>query len=386
MTNLRDHLRRLSSPPQDCQPRHYYWLDLVRGCAALAILVWHYQHFYYQTAGRNPIVYDRDVQPFYSVLSLLYDDGYFAVQLFWVISGFVFASVYATAKSSGREFFVNRFARLYPLHFATLLAVAALQTLSFHLQHEFQIYPNNDIYHFVLNLFFISHWGFQTGDSFNGPIWSVSVEIFIYIVFWMTLRPVFRFGILGPVAMVLLFGALFVLKVPGPFWECGLFFYLGAITFVWLMHFKEHTALNIGIGLVGSLVSSTLLLMETESVGDISRTILFSSVVLVAASIDMRDLKERGRRFTLLGDLTYSLYLLHVPVQITLILLMDQFGVDRKIVATHWFFLGFMVLMLAVSTLSYRHFELPMRKWVRQRFKRRTAADMPWQGAQLSKD
>jgi peptidoglycan/LPS O-acetylase OafA/YrhL len=386
MTKLLETLRGLASPPQNCQSRHFYWLDLVRGFAALAILVWHYQHFYYQTAGRNPIVYDRDVQPFYGVLALLYNEGYFAVQLFWVISGFVFSSVYTATPTSGREFFVNRFARLYPLHLLTLVLVAGLQAISFGLQHEYQIYAINDVYHFVLNLFFVSHWGFEAGDSFNAPIWSVSVEIFVYLVFWVVLRYLFRFGILGPLAMVALFGALVVLQVPGPFWLCGLYFFLGAAVYVWLVHFKDHNRWNFSIGLAAMMASSTLLFLGIENMGYISRIILFSSMVLVAASIDLQDLKQRGKRFTALGDLTYSLYLLHVPVQITLILLLDQFGVDRVgLAGTPLFFLFFMTLMLVVSTLSYRYFELPMRKWVRHRF-RRPARDSLWQGGQLTKD
>src|SRR5690606_2751289 len=125
-------------------------------------------------------------------------------------------------------------ARLYPLHFATLLLVAGLQALSFHLQLEFQIYPYNDLYHFVLNLFFVSHWGLEAGDSFHAPIWSVSVEVFIYILFWLLLKYVFRLGIIGPLALMILFGAFIVFEVPGAFWECGMFFFAGAAVYVWL--------------------------------------------------------------------------------------------------------------------------------------------------------
>jgi peptidoglycan/LPS O-acetylase OafA/YrhL len=370
MTMLFNTLRKLASPPVRQEGAYFHWLDLVRGCAALAILVWHYQHFYYQTAGINPIVYSREVQPFHDLLALFYHHGYFAVQLFWVISGFVFASVYAGTAPSGREFFVNRFARLYPLHFATLIMVAILQATSFHLQNEFQIYVNNDIYHFILNLFFVSHWGFDAGDSFNAPIWSVSVEIFIYIVFWLTLKQIFRAGILGPLFMAALFLVLMMLKVPGPFWECGIYFYMGCATYVWLVNFRESNAVNSLLGAGAAALGGFLMASDIPHTGDVGRIALFSGMVLLATSCDVWDKARRGARFAWLGNITYSLYLLHVPVQISLILIMDQSGIDRGIAASRGFFLFFIALMLVVATLSYRYFELPTRRWVRRQFKK----------------
>jgi peptidoglycan/LPS O-acetylase OafA/YrhL len=69
-----------------------------------------------------------------------------------------------------------------------------------------------------------------------------------------------------------------------------------------------------------------------------------------------------------LGNLTYSLYLLHVPVQIVIILAMNRFGVDRKIASSPWFLLSFIVLMILIAAFAYKYFELPMRKLVRGRF------------------
>lgn len=50
------------------------------------------------------------------------------------------------------------------------------------------VYPNNDIKHFLLNLFFASSWSFESGHSFNGPIWSVSVEVLLHALFFFCSR------------------------------------------------------------------------------------------------------------------------------------------------------------------------------------------------------
>src|SRR5690606_24787195 len=41
-----------------------------------------------------------------------------------------------------------------------------------------------DAYHFWLQTAFVSHWGFEQGESFNAPIWSVSIEVGLYALFF----------------------------------------------------------------------------------------------------------------------------------------------------------------------------------------------------------
>ena len=143
-----------------------------------------------------------DQFPFYGLLWPLYLFGNGAVQVFWVISGFVFAKVYAGQRTPGRDFALRRFARLYPLHFVTLLIVALLQLAATALVGSNLIYQYNDPYHFALQLAFASNWGLESGFSFNGPIWSVSVEVLVYFLFWLVAEHLLKRGILGPLAMV----------------------------------------------------------------------------------------------------------------------------------------------------------------------------------------
>lgn len=174
--------------------RRYYVMDFFRGFAAIVILVWHYPGFAWVYPGGAA---DRALQPFYAILQLFYNYGLHAVAFFWMLSGFVLSHAYGGARFSTREFVVNRFARLYPLHLVTLLAAALISYLCV-LNVGQPTTPNNDLYHFVLNLFFAPWWGFQKGFSFNAPIWSVSVEVAIYALFWFVLPALFKRGLLAP--------------------------------------------------------------------------------------------------------------------------------------------------------------------------------------------
>lgn len=366
-------VNNLFKRPGACATGHFYWLDLVRGVAAVAVLVWHYQHFYYGQLGQDAIVWTREAQPFYGFLALFYEHGYYAVQMFWAISGFVFSSVYARAHRpvSGREFFVNRFARLYPLHFLTLLLVAGLQAVSLMGTGEYQIYPYNDAYHFGLHLFFVSHWGLEIGDSFNQPIWSVSIEVFIYFVFWLALGYVFRFGIVGPLLMACAFMVLVVARIEGPFWECGLYFFIGSAAYLWLVAFQTANGITVAVAALGASGAALVLWLGFPHVGYVARLVFSASVVLLAASIDAKDMRRRGRAFASLGDLTYSIYLLHIPVQIFLILAIRELDIGQEVFSSGYLFIIFMALVVLLSIVSHRYYERPVREYLRRRWARR---------------
>jgi peptidoglycan/LPS O-acetylase OafA/YrhL len=168
----------------------FYSLDVLRGLASLSVVFWHWQHFFF--IGTKPGIFDVTRLPFSEWAFVLYTRGWLAVDLFFSLSGFVFYWLYSKRVSEGAispgKFALLRFSRLYPLHFATLLIVAVSQFWLFNASGNYFVYPNNDTYHFFLNLVFASSWGFERGYSFNGPIWSVSVEVLLYALFFSCSR------------------------------------------------------------------------------------------------------------------------------------------------------------------------------------------------------
>ena len=202
-------------------------LELLRFISALAILIWHYQHFAMLPNTHN---FEPQQQPFYNYLSFFYLNGAKAVYLFWALSGYIFFYNYYTEiktyKLTIYAFFIDRFSRLYPLHLVTLLVLLFLQFSFFSNQQEYFIYQNNDVYHLILNLFFINYWGFENGYSFNGPVWSVSAEVLIYFIFFFTtLKLSIRHNVL---AIFVILISMYILELKALF-MCVFFFYLGGI-------------------------------------------------------------------------------------------------------------------------------------------------------------
>lgn len=287
--------------------RRYELIDLVRGIAAIAVVLWHYQHFLQTKVGEVLPVARLLTQPLSSILWPFYAFGYNAVQLFWVISGFVFSAVYAGRSRSTREFITARVARLYPLHLVTLVTIAVLQMISVRERGLSEIYGNNDLYHFSLQLFFASNWGLEHGLSFNAPVWSVSVEIVIYMIFWVSHQHLFKLGIIGPALMSALFAVAVSRQLDTKIFACGLFFFAGCLIFV--IHRTVSTRSQVAVA--AAMMGLGILLLKPQFGHAVA--LLVCSIVLTCAALD-QTISPFIKRVHWVGDSTYSLYLWHIPV------------------------------------------------------------------------
>jgi peptidoglycan/LPS O-acetylase OafA/YrhL len=158
----------------------YTKLNALRGAAAFFVASFHY------------------IEPYGRLNSLFYNSAIF-VDLFFVLSGFVIYKGYQRKIRNrivgAKQFAFLRLMRLYPVHvaimFAWLLFVGAKILAS-------NLYglgdPRDDgalVWQFFENLFLINAYGFSGQINWNFPTWSVSAELFAYLVFYIFLS-IFR--------------------------------------------------------------------------------------------------------------------------------------------------------------------------------------------------
>jgi peptidoglycan/LPS O-acetylase OafA/YrhL len=343
----------------------FHLVDLLRGLSAIVILVWHYHHFYWSPeSGLTP---GSARQPFYEILRPFYCDGYWAVQLFWLISGFVFSHVYSHTHTPGKEFFIRRFARLYPLHFLTLCFIAVLQIISLKLFGYYQITAINDLYHFFLNLFFIAFWGFQVGSSFNTPFWSISIEEGIFFLFFLTHRYIFSFGIAIPLS-ILGFGAV-ISNYGTPMWYfgmCAWYFYTGVLIHYLVVKIKKDiiwwllcsASLAVFYILLKKYINGTKIPFHNVEF------FLFVPLLVLAIKLDLSG-KFANKFFIKICDyissLTYSSYLLHFPIQVFVLILFKYFAWDQGMFDTVPVFAIWIIFMVLLSRASYVFVERPLQ-------------------------
>ena len=103
-----------------------------------------------------------------------------------LLSGFVLALNYAESFRGGLAgatgFYRPRFARIYPLHFVILMAFllnpAAIALFS--TSGDTSAYRWD---YFGLSLFLVQNWGLSSELAWNDPAWSISTEVFAYLLF-----------------------------------------------------------------------------------------------------------------------------------------------------------------------------------------------------------
>ena len=134
--------------------------------------------------------------PFDAVLGPPVMKGYLWVEFFFALSGFLLLHVYGQGDKPLRysAFLKARLARLYPVHFVTLITMALLIAAT----RRSDLVPAlalpdpamNTAATFVANLLLVQGWNLVPGLSWNGAAWFVSVEWLLCLIFPLVLMAV----------------------------------------------------------------------------------------------------------------------------------------------------------------------------------------------------
>ena len=347
-------------------------LDALRIVAAAAVVVLHYAEYTRDSAAARFVF--AHVQHF----NLFVD-------LFFVISGFVIAKQYL--QKVGRpddikRFLWRRIARIYPLHLLTLafyLAIAAVLQLGLARGENPARYPLSDIPAQILML----HALVGERLTFNFPSWSLSAEMFCYLLFpCLAARAArWRFSI---VAIFLI--AVAANSAAGMFTEAGAWtewinrggafralpsFALGVALFI----YRKKLELVPAVRTPFTLLLSTFLLFGGLLPQALMMTAVYA-IVLLAARADAtgQDTFLSRHRLDRWSDLTYAVYMLHIPVATIVLTIggryLAPFVPDAKLTLVP---LAVVVLAI-VSNASYRYVETPIRHVLYALFDRRADA------------
>ena len=310
--------------------------------------------------------------------------GYLGVDVFFVLSGFVLALNYGGRIHSGRDYFEfvgYRVARLYPLHLFTLAAVLVMvhgaMSLGFtiHSPHRFAIDR-----HLLLHLLMIHSWGFEEGLRYNIPSWSISAEFFAYLlfpVFWAVTARFSRPRLAGLAAPIVVAASVLI---------------LGALGHDNLHIVTKHTLIRVsGAFLAGCLVFraralggppprwvETLLLVGVLGVAISPWTDPVMAVAACALIYALTGGQQSllARPFSWapvvwLGRISYSIYLVHLPVASVLNRLAPSLVGPE---APEWGGVALValdvLLVIGVATACYYAVELPGRRVLRRSVRR----------------
>lgn len=363
-------------------------LDVLRFLLAVVILIYHFPHFdniHFNNLDDlsldTTITDDGDPVlllnlPFKYPLSYIYRYGDFAVRVFWMISGIILFTFYQdiirTKQISFYRFLLLRFSRLYPLHIVTLCLAAILQYVYFKKFGDYFIYKNNDVIHFLLNLLMINYWNARFGFSFNGPFWSVSIEMFIYIVFYMYSSIMALTVNRTLLYLSLLFFTFFYVGILSPFSEGLMYFFCGCL----LINSSKKP------GKIPVIIAIALLMLVIffkwngsytgqSDLARISGMYLQVSIAAFVVIVFMFLFKKANEPFQKIfrhmGNMTYAVYMIHISVQLILILIFYERG--RIFFMNTTFFFTYITVCCMLGHLAFAYIERPVQHFLRKYFK-----------------
>ena len=140
------------------------------------------------------------------------------------------------------------------------------------------------------------------------------------------------------------------------FLECGRLFFLGVLVY--------YLSKEIKFKFVLFLISIFCLILSL--IGNFKTYLFCPSMLLIFVLLEeLIKGKKVQDLFRISGNLTYALYLLHIPVQLITLLIAKNFNFPSLIFLENYFFLFFFSIMLLSAYFCFRFYENPMNKKIR---------------------
>jgi peptidoglycan/LPS O-acetylase OafA/YrhL len=329
-------------------------LDGLRGVAALAVMLFHFNLFFLPQARVAEIV------PFVG-------RAYLAVDLFFMLSGFVMAHVYGGPLASNwrvyaLQFARARFARIYPLFAVTTLAMVIVFALS---HTPLVLFSGCSL---ALQPFLLQQWA--SGLSWDYPSWSISTEAEAYMFF------VFCSSLLlaGKRPWLIAIGSILIVTVLSIAKGGSLNAFVGISALVrtlaeFTLGVLLYRAYSAGMGFprwLVALLSITLAALARVTHLDVFMVAAFGGLIYYSASDTNRVAKLLDSRpLVALGNWSYSIYLWHAPGHYAVMAAFAAVGypvMKLGLVSSRFLLLATAVAVVAFSAVHYRYFETPCRR------------------------
>lgn len=345
-------------------------LTFTRFIAAVAIVVFHD---------------GLDVFPFHlPVLHSLFQSAFTGVSYFFILSGFVMVVAYAGKSDQGlsyREYYTNRFARIYPAYGMALLMVIVIFLVSG---------KAVDLLSAITGFFLVQSWIPGYAATLNVPGWSLSVELFFYIVFPLLFNALYRTPGGRYTAMLMALAVWLVTQVVSiggvnwfasdPVTQSILYyspwvhineFLIGNAFACFFMYHQESSRYKNYDGAIIAAVAMTFVFFiynpGWNSHNGLLALFFLPLILLLSYNTGYLTRLFRHPVAVVLGEISFGIYIYQKPVKYGFYKLCAMIGLSQKELC----FYGFLVFLILFSYGSYRFLEQPLRRLIQRRYKAR---------------
>ncbi|MFM0239395.1 acyltransferase family protein [Paraburkholderia phytofirmans] len=350
-------------------------IDAMRGFAALLVAYFHCRQVEWvgMQAFHQSVGHAFSLNAIAAYLTFPIAWGSAGVPIFFVISGYCIhrggalrlAGNPAYRLDTG-NFWVRRFARIYPVLLAALVLTFALDWFSLQLPPVNHKIREIGLQAFLINLFSLQGVAGKTFGS-NGALWTLSLEVQFYAIYPLLFALRRRIGmtsVLAIVALVNVVSAYVLERHDIQFFTSYWFSWtLGA----WIADARAHRAPQARssvwlYALAAGFVALGCAAFHFGQYGAFQLWAVGFAFYLYKAL--ERGNPERGPAFgtrllSRFGDFSFSLYLIHLPIFVLLSSLLFRSSLQMSI----WPSFGYMLVAVPVAYVFYRLVELPAMKW-----------------------
>ncbi|PVX86515.1 acyltransferase family protein [Paraburkholderia unamae] len=342
-------------------------IEGLRGIAALLVAYFHCRQVTWIGMGAFHQLHASLASPgtIAAWLTLPIAWGSAGVPIFFVISGYCIHRSSAARLMSNpnfrldaRQFWLRRFVRIYPVLLAALLLTLAADTISLTLLPVSHKINEIGAHAFFVNLLSLQGVAGKTYGS-NGALWTLSLEVQFYLLYPLLFAARRRFGlnaVLAAVALINVVSALTLERhdiiVFTSYWFSWM---LGA----WIAEVRLRGASGFRFAYPAAALFAVAgcAAFHFGQFGAFQLWACAFACYLVKA-LDRPASESRGvllPLFSKLGDFSYSLYLIHLPLFVLLGSLLFRSALQTSI----WPSFGFTLAVLPVAWVFYRLFERP---------------------------
>lgn len=304
--------------------------------------------------------------------------GYLAVDVFFLLSGFVIWLNYADrlrGRRAAADFLVRRFARVWPLHAAMLAFAGCLALLLVATGRQAWNFPLAEL---PLHLLLVQNWGFTGALDWNDPAWSISCEAAAYLLLplavlllprrrlptaLLVLAAAVPLGVLAGILHACGYGTLGVDIVRFGLLRCLTEFACGTVLCALWRRWRGDARAEVGCAIVGLLALVAWALGLAEAIA----FPLAAAALLLALALGAERARHplAGRTLHWLGEISYATYLSHFLLffAVKLAFVRDEHD------ASPWVIAGYLLLVLAASAALYHGVERPAQRWVLRRWR-----------------